>query len=501
MKIRKKMFLVIVMIVSFMSFGLTMGAYAQKTLVVGVEGDPPHLDHHLWTALLTVWVTDPINDFLVAYNEEMEIVPRIAEKWEFLDDVTFKFYLRKGVKFHNGREVTAEDVKNSIERILDPTQGSPKRVELEPISSVETIDRYTGIIHLKEPFAPLLDKLTDVAIVPVEVVKAQGDMKTNPVGCGPFKFKEWKKDAYIELEKFEGYWQKGLPKIDRLIFKPLPEYSAARAALLAGDIDILLWAKNFDIPAFKAYPNLYTVGQKLLGAYYIGFNVKQPPYDNPKVRQAIKYAIDKKACVKSAAFGYGNPAYVFILKGTPYYSSEFEYKQDIEKAKSLLVQAGYPDGFKDVLVTPLTPVEGPLGELAQSQLKNIGINLDVQKLEVATYIDRVFNKKDFGIMICGDTATGDPDVLLRRYFYSKSPRNIFNYKNPEVDRLLDKARTTYDFEKRKQLYKEVGKILIEDSPMIMLFQPMRFSACQNYVKGFVFKPNLRYEFKNVTLEK
>jgi len=492
----------IVLIGCIIAFGLGVtSAYAETKVIAAVEGDIPHLDNQIYEATLTKWVSDPINGFLVNYNKDLEIVPEVAEKWEFADPVTFKFWLRKGVKFHNGREVIAEDVKKSIERIKDPKTGSIFRLEFEVVTSVEAIDRYTGIIHLEKPFASLLDKLSGLAIIPMEVVEEQGDMKTHPVGCGPFKFKEWKKGFYLELEKFEDYWEEGVPKVDTLIFKPILEYSAARAALMSGDIDILLWAKNVDIPVFNVTPDIETVPNQILGAYYVGFNIENAPYDNVKVRQAIKYAIDKKACLDSVAMGLGVTPYVFILKGTPYYTEDFAYETNIEKAKSLMEEAGYPDGFKDTLVTPLTPVEGPLGILVQAQLKKIGIDLKVEKLEVATYIDRVFNRKDFTIMICGSTAGSDPDILLRRYFHSESPRNILNYKNPEIDRLLDEAATTYDFEKRKELYHRIGKILIEDSSMVMLVQPLRHSAVRDYVKGFISRPDLRYIFRYTSVEK
>jgi len=493
--------MILTLIGCIIGFGLGITSlYAETKVVIGIEGDIPHLDNQLYQATLTRWVSDPINGFLVNYNKNLEIVPELAKRWKFVDPVTFKFWLRKGVKFHNGREVTAEDVKKSIERVKDPKVGSILRLGLEPISSVEVVDRYTGIIHLKEPFAPLLDKLAYVAIIPMEVVEKQGNMKTHPVGCGPFKFKEWKKGSYLELERFEDYWEKGVPKVDEIVFKPILEYSAARAALLSGDIDILLWIKNVDVPTFNRTPHIYTVPNQLLGAYYIGFNTAKAPYNNVKVRQAIKYAVDKEACLESVSFGYGALPSVFILKGTPYYSKDFEYDQNIKKAKALMKEAGYPNGFKDTLLTPLTPVEGPLGILVQAQLKKIGIDLKVEKLEVATYVDRVFNKKDFTIMICGDTAGADPDTLLRRYFYSKSPRNIFNYKNLEFDRLLNEAKTTYDFTKRKKLYHHIGMILLKDSPMVMLIQPVRHSALRDYVKGFIARPDLRYLFRYVTVK-
>jgi len=467
------------------------------TLTVSLEGEPDHLDNQAWQAALVQWATDPINGFLVSYDENLNIVPDIAESWEFTSENTFKFVLRKNVYFHNGRQVKAEDVKYSFDRVMNETTGSRLRTSLNVVESVEVLNDYEGVFNLKFPFAPLLDQLTFMAIVPKE---ASDNMKTNPVGCGPFKFKDWKRDQYLELEKFDKYWKAGSPKVDRLIFKFYPEYSAARSSFLAKDLDILLWLKNIDVQAMKDRKDAYVVGKNLLGYYYVGFNCQQAPYNDVRVRKAIKYAVDKEACLKSALSGFGDTADVTIDKNSFFYDKSFEYQRDIEKAKKLLAEAGYPNGFKDKIIVPLTPTEGPLGELMQFQLKEIGIELEVEKLEVASYVERIFTNKDFNVTVCGYTGAGDPDNLCYNYYTTTGKSNIFKYSNPTFDELMESARSTYDKNKRKEYYKEAFTILLEDAPTTHLVREMRNSAVQDYVKGFIFKPNLRYDFSEVTVD-
>jgi len=488
------MTLAVVMVISFP----LIGCGSEKdvtTLDVSLEGDPPDLDLSCYTATLTLWATSPINGFLVDYDQELNIVPGIAESYNFPDEKTFKFTLREGVFFHNGREVTADDVKFSVDRILDPATGSPMRIKFEAVNSVEVIDKYNGIFHLKYSYAPLLDKLTRLPIVAKETVST---LKTAPIGCGPFKFKEWKKDQRIELVKFDKYWQKGYPKVDRIVFHPLSEYNSARSAFLAKDLDILLWTKNTDVPSMEKIKDVKVVGQLNLGFYYVMANFNKPPFDNLKVRQAIKYALKRKPMLDSALGGYGDTACIPIDKKSVYYDASFEYKEDIEKAKQLLKEAGFPDGFESEIIAPQTPVEGPLGEIVQSQLKDIGINLKLTKLEVPTYIDMVWARKDFFLMVCGDTAAGDPDQLLYGYFKTDGPNNLGSYSNSKVDELLLKGRSTYDIAQRKSAYTEAIKIIQDEVPIIYLVQEMRFATVQNYVKDFVYKPDLTYDFTKVT---
>jgi peptide/nickel transport system substrate-binding protein len=440
-------------------------------------------------------VLDQMNCYLARYDEELNLVPDAAESWDFVDEKTVQFNLRPGIMFHNGEELTADDVKFSIEAHLDPDHGSSDLSQMEAVDSVEVVDEYTALVHLKTPYAPLIDLLIDTnhPIVPRSVYEEPGAVKDEPVGCGPFKFKEWRKNAYIELEAYEDYWQEGYPMADGLRFTFLPEYNAAKASLLSQEADVLLMLNLVDVPAMSRTEGIKLDSVPLMGFWYAGMDLAREPFNDPKVREAIRLAIDREPYLKSVLAGFGEEAFLPVPKNSPYYVSTVEYERDVERAKELLAEAGYPDGFETTLTVPKTPEEEPMGVVMQSQLKDIGIDAELVVLDVPTYIDQCFTKKDFDLMICGDTAGPDPQRLLT-YYQTESPLNLWNYDNPVVDENITKAGQTFDQAERKGYLDTVYTTAIEDAPMVWLARAERMSAYQDYLDGFVNKPNLRYDF-------
>jgi peptide/nickel transport system substrate-binding protein len=440
-------------------------------------------------------VMDQVNCFLAQYDENLNIVPDAAESWEFTDDTTVQFNLRPGIMFHNGEELTADDVKFSIEAHLDPEHGSNDLSQMEAVDYVEIVDDYTAVVHLKTPYAPLIDLLIDSnhAILPRSVYEEPGAAKGEPIGCGPFMFKEWRKNAYIDLEAFEDYYQEGYPMAEGLRFTFLPEYNAAKASLLSKEADVLLMLNLVDVPSMSRTEGIKLDSVPLMGFWYAGMDVAKEPFNDPMVREAIRLAIDREPYLKSVLAGFGEAAFIPVPKDSPYYVPDVEYEQDIERAKALLAEAGYPDGFETTLTVPKTPEEEPMGVVMQSQLKEIGIDAELVVLDVPTYIEQCFTKKDFDLMICGDTAGPDPQRLLT-YYQAESPINLWNYDNPVVDENITKSGQTFDVEQRKEYLDTVYTTAVEDSPMVWLARAERMSAYQDYLDGFVNKPNLRYDF-------
>ncbi|HHY93883.1 MAG TPA: hypothetical protein GX513_02560, partial [Firmicutes bacterium] len=205
------------------------------------------------------------------------------------------------------------------------------------------------------------------------------------------------------------------------------------------------------------------------------------------------------ALIQKVEDGFATPALVPIPKSSSLYPEGIQAEHNVEKAKLLVQQVGLKE--RPVLITPNTPTEGPLGEVIQAQLKEVGIDVELQKLEVPTFVERMFTKKDYGIGICGDTAGGDPDDLLYRYLNSKGTTNICNYEDPEVDRLLLQARQTYDPSTRKDLYRNVTQKLLEDAPIVYLYQAQRHSAIRSQAQNIVFKGDLSYDWREATVER
>ncbi len=474
----------------------------EQILRVGLDGEPTHLDPTSPSEDLVEYTSSQqIFDALLAYSFDgkMSVVGNLASEWKWNDPSTFQFNLRQGVKFHNGKELTMADVKYTIERIKDPATGSRIAAYLDAVDSVEVVDPYTGIIHLKYPFAPLETYVLEkVYIVPEN---AGDEMKTNPVGTGPFKFKEWVKGEKVVLEKNPDYWKSGKPILDQLVFQFFPQYQTALNSFRAKNTDIILWLNNADADPLKKEPGVRIEEMGLFGNFYAGFNVTHPPFDNPKVREAIKLGIDKKLVLDRAQLGYGSTVDINETEDSPFYVSDFNYQRNIEKAKQLLAEAGYPDGFEADLIIPLTPTEGPIGEAVAYSLSEIGLNITPVKLKVPEYIDQVFVRKDYPFMICGYAGVPDPDFWDYTYLHTTGSTNVFHYSNETVDRLLEQARSNPNLEERKTLYKQVfDEAYNKDNVVVWLINEYRFTAVQDYVKDFKWNKSKIYNYEDVTIQ-
>ena len=480
----------------------SVGAQEKMVLHVGLEGEPTHLDPQSPPEDLSEYCTMPIADALVeyAYDGSMEVVPNLATEWEWVDGVTLKFKLREGVKFHNGREMVADDVKFSFERVMDPETASVRKSYLDVLDSVEVVDDYNGIFHLKESFAPFETYiLQKIPIVPKE---AAADLKTHPVGTGPFKFQEWVQGEKLVLVKNEDYWKEDKPYLDELVFQFMTNYPSLLSSFRAGNTDIITWLNNADAEPLEK-EGFVIDGMPLYGWFYIGFNTEYPPFDDPKVRQAFKYAVDKQLVLDTAQMGLGLTGDINEGPDSPWYTDEFNYERDVEKAKEILAEAGFPDGLEAEFMVPHTPAEGPIGEAVAASVAEAGITLKINKLPPAEYIDAVFVRRDYpGPMICGYSGVPDPDFFDYNYLHSNGSWGVFNYSNPEVDKLLEEGRTTLDFENRKEIYQEVfRKAWAEDAVQVWLINEYRMVALQPYVKNWKWNKAKFYEYEDVIIEK
>jgi peptide/nickel transport system substrate-binding protein len=269
----------------------------------------------------------------------------------------------------------------------------------------------------------------------------------------------------------------------------------------SGNTDIILWLNNADADPLKKEPGVRIEEMGLYGNFYIGFNMIQEPFDNPKVREAIKLGVDKALVLDRAQLGYGATVDINETPDSPFYVPDFNYQRDIEKAKQLIAEAGYPDGFAADLIIPLTPTEGPIGEAVAYSLSEIGLQITPLKLKVPEYIDEVFIRKDYPFMICGYAGVPDPDFFNYTYLHSEGSTNVFHYSNPQVDELLAQARSDPNIENRKALYKQVFDLAFnQDNVIVWLINEYRFTAVRDNVKGFLWNKSKIYEYENVTIE-
>lgn len=467
------------------------------TLVIALSANPDGLDPHKTVAAATFEVVKSLYDTLVESDPEGNIVPGLAEKWETSPDgLRWTFYLRKGVKFHNGREMTSADVKASFERILNPETKAPRAKDYSVIQKIETPDNYTVIFHLKEPQAAFLSNLAYgwAAIVPVE----EKDLRNRPVGTGPFRFVEWVPDSHIKLERFPDYFIKGQPYLGSVIFKIMPDPASKIAALKAGEVDVVDQVPPQEVEGLKKNPEIKLVQAPSNGIYIMALNNARPPFDKKEVRQAISYAVDKKGVIEAAQWGQGAAIGSHMPPVSPFYVDLTDkYPYNPEKARELLAQAGYPEGFEVTLIMP-QPYDFHIRncEVIADYLKKIGIKVKLETYEWGTWLDKVYMGRDYQATCIGHTGRLDPDPFLNRYV-SDSKENYMNYKNPRYDEIIRQAAVTTDFQKRKELYAEAQRLLAEDAVALYLMAPLWTVGMRKEVEGWKIFPIDIFDLRTV----
>lgn len=462
----------------------------KDTLVVTQGSDAKSLDLQRTNDNVSSRVGVQIYDTLVDQTEEMEIIPGLAESWEQPDATTAIFHLRKGVKFHNGEELKASDVKFTIER----AKASPQVAEIiEAVSSVETPDDYTVIVKTESPFAPLLNHLahTALSVLNEKAVKEAGDSYgQHPVGTGPYKFVNWISGDKIELEANEDYFR-GAPKIKRIVFRNVPEQSNRIIGLETGEIDLVYDIEGLDKEKVKTDDRFTYVENPGLSMTYLGFNLKKDLFKDKRVRQAIAYGIDTKPIVDAVFNGSATEADSIIPPGVFAQYGSNSYSYNPEKAKQLLAEAGYPNGFKTKLWINDSPVRRDIAVIVQDQLKQIGIDIEIETLEWGAYLDRTATGEHDMFLLGWGTVTGDPDYGMNALINTDTQGGAGNrsfYSNKKVDELLKVGKSTVDPDKRAEIYKEIQEIVQEELPMYFICYPNQNAVMIKSLKGFKLSP-------------
>lgn len=453
---------------------------SEKILVYVTSADAPTLDPHGQNDTATTTATSQIYDRLVEYAPDGSVVPALAVSYEAKDDYTWEFKLREGVKFHDGSDFTAEAVKINIERILDPEFASPRAVILNVISEVIVVDELTVQIKTENPFGPLPQHLAHNAgsiIAPSAIEEERSGGKKvdeNPVGTGPFKFESWARGTELKMVRNDNYWGTKT-ELDGLVFKVIPEQATRVAMLEKGEGNVILVGSS-DVSYVEGLSQVTLDRVSGTRMDYLGFNMNKAPFDNIKVRQAISSAINKQDIVDGILMGQGLPAKTPLAPTVVgNYQDVNDHSYDVEAAKALLTEAGFPDGFKTTLyVNEGSKERADIAELVQANLAEIGIEVDIQIIEWATFLEKTGSGEHELFILGWTTVTADADYGLYALFHSSqhgSPGNRSFYTNPKVDELLDTGRSTTDLTKRLEVYKELTEILVDELPMVYLQHP------------------------------
>ncbi|CAM5784656.1 ABC transporter substrate-binding protein [Brevibacillus borstelensis] len=451
------------------------GTGGQKELVVAFDSDVPTMDPHMHNepnAITTNW---HIFDSLLFLSRDLKIEPGLAESYEQKDDTTWIFKLRQGVTFHNGEEFNADAVKFSLERVLNEKQKSPQRGNISAISAVKVLDPYTVEIKTKEPYNLLPHRLFYLSIVPPKYVQEVGDQEfaQKPVGTGPYKFAEWVKGDKIVLEANENYF-KGAPKIKKVSFRVIPEVATQIAELQSGGVDIIRMVPPDMLAQLEGNPQLAVTSTPLLRVYYMAFDTKKKPFDDARVRQAMNYAVDIDTIVKKvlADKAVRTPAGV-NPNHFGFDESIKPYPYDPEKAKSLLKEAGYENGFETEIHYFTPGIGQQITDAVISDLSKVGIKAKAKFYpESSSFVEKQrAGDLPFRLGHWGSYSVYDADAILQPMFDSKGVYGKY-FNTPQLDALINEARSSVDQDKRKALYSQAQQLIYKEAPWIFLFSPM-----------------------------
>jgi peptide/nickel transport system substrate-binding protein len=462
--------------------------------------DPVGLDPMISSAYSTALITEHVYGSLMQYDKELnEVIPDLAESVEISEDkLLYTFKLRDGVKWHDGQPFTAEDVKFSIERQKNPDTGSPNAYMYAEVAEVNIIDPLTVEVRFNKVQGPFLAFMASpwASMVPKHVVEEYGDLQTVMVGTGPFKFVNYEPAKSVNLVKNPDYYVPGQPIVDELEIVFISDNTSRLNAMLTKQVDLAQDLDKKDFLQLSAMPGVKAIALEngSCNWAYTGMNCTRAPFDNPLVRQAVAFAKNRQAIANNVMFGQATPLTGGILPPWSWAYSEglelYPATPDIEKAKALLAEAGYPDGFETTI--KVSPAYSELaGEAAvdQEALRAVGINAQIINLEWGTFINDVFGNNDFDMHVCGWGGPFiDPDEFLYPEFHSNQGFNSQLFADPEVDALLEEGRTTFEREGRKEVYRKAQEKIFTLAPVAAGTNNKLIQAQQDYVEGFTPLP-------------
>jgi peptide/nickel transport system substrate-binding protein len=441
-------------------------AFAQQTdITIGIQLEPPHLDPTSAAAgAIDSVLYSNVFEGLTRFMADGSVVPGLAASWNISDDgLTYTFKLRDGVTFHDGSTMDAEDVKFSLDRINAEDSANAQKALYAAIAEVNVIDASTVEVKLSEQNGNMLFNLAwgDAVIVAPESIE---NIKQMPIGTGAFKFDSWTQGDKVELSRNDAYWGEAA-KLEKATFKFISDPTAAFAAVMAEDIDAFSgFPAPENLPQFEADPRFQVLVGSTEGETILSTNNKMPPFDNVKVRQAVAHAIDRQAIIDGAMFGLGTPIGTHFAPHNPaYVDFTGQSNYDPAKAKALLAEAGFADGFETTLHLPPPSYARRGGEIIAAQLAEVGITAEITNVEWAQWLETVFKGKNFGLTIVSHTEPMDIGIYANPDYY-------FQYDNADFQALIGKLNVETDPAMRTQMMADAQKIIADDYVNGYLFQ-------------------------------
>ncbi|MFA5356932.1 MAG: peptide-binding protein, partial [Candidatus Omnitrophota bacterium] len=454
---------------------------------------------------------------LVKYDKDLNLTGDLAESWDIEDEgLTIVFHLRKNVSWHDGAPFTAEDVEFTYNKLIDPGVRTPYSGDFERVSSLKVIDKYTVKVTYKEPFAPGLSSW-GMPIIPKHLLKDQDLNDTpfsrNPVGTGPYKFKNWKPQEKIELISNREYFEHR-PYIDRYMYRIIPDSATIFLELQTLGVDFtglspLEYTRQTDTPFFKKHYQKFRLPS--FGYTYLGYNLNNPKFMDKRVRQALNYAVDKDEIINIVLLGLGRKSTgPFMPDSWGYNSKVIPFSFDPVKAKALLKETGWTDtngdgwldkGGEDFEFTIITnqgnDERAKVAQIIQRRLKDIGIKVRIKIVEWSVFLTEYIEKKSFEAILLGWSLGRDPDNYDIWHSSKTKPGefNFVGYKNEEVDKLLVEARRTFDQKEREERYHRIHEMLYDEQPYMFLYIADSLAIVNSRFKGIEPTPiGISYNF-------
>ncbi len=469
------------------------------TLKAALTGNPDKLDPTTLSVYTSAQVVGSIFNKLIEQESDGSFYGVLAKTWTAQDPMTWVFDLEDNVMFHNGEKFTADDVKYTFDRILDPKTASPTAVQFAALDGVEVASPTRAIFHLKRPFGPILTNLAATWIMNRKAVES-ADPVRNPVGTGPFKLTEWVEGDHITLDKNPSYFKSGRPYLDKVIYYFRQVDESRIQALRSGELNWVDAIPLQQVNTLKNDPAFNYVTAANAGIPdFIAFNNAAPPFDNKALRQAVAWAMDRKAIQDIAYFGTGEIGVEEVPSASIFYDGAnlFAKAPDVVMAKAKLAEAGFPNGLQiEYLGLPQYPELLKTGEVLQQQLKTIGIDMSISQLEVGVWVDR-YLKGDYQLTSAYAAGTVDPNSFYVSDLHTGGGFNAFKYSNPKADDLIDQAQAETDPAKRKDLYKQVRAIIADDVPITFAHYETLNYLMQKNVVGSTINPNLQLRLEGV----
>jgi len=464
------------------------GGAGKDTLVIALMTSPTNLDSRVGADNASGRMFDLIHSGLIKVTPNFDYAPDVAEKWETPDDRTIVFHLNPNAKFQNGQPVKAADVKWTYDSMMDPNFVTSKRSGYAAVDHIEAPDEHTVIFKLKEPNPGIFDNLT-VGILPTGA--DTNTYKTKPIGAGPYKVVEFRPDDRVVLEAFD-QWHGGAPKIKNVIVRIIPDATTRVLEMRRGTVNfevnsipfenVAEFDKNSDFKVVKSSGSVYQ---------YIAINMRDPILSKAAVRRAIHHAIDRERIVRDIQRGYAKPTDTMLAEGHWARADNLPtYPYDPTKAKQLLAQAGYPNGFTFTFKTSQDAEANSRAQVIQQMLKQVGINMEIQSNEMSTFFADI-GKGNFQMYSLSRNGIADPDFYYVIFYSKNTPpdgQNRGYYNNPKVDQLILQGRSTFDRAKRKPVYVEIQKTVQEDLPYISLYMQNNVAVMRNNIDGYVQYP-------------